>query len=204
MSAPREICYWSVAGDGSRTPLLASGVRVPLGPDRWLAVDFKARYQPPLSVEVALRVARPSRGQPQHLALLFQAGNSASVMLWPYQVASHALEVVPVDDRELDGDLFQWLAKTTSGDPAGEMVLARPDRPSSPDRTFIVEYGQVGRIEVTIRLSVAGMLEVNICCLDTRMERPNVPFPTLEMAIHPLGANLVSFRFQEVVGTIVE
>jgi len=193
-----------VAEDGSRTPLRASGVRVPLKSGCWVAVDLHDEQQGGFAVDVAVRADRRRFDRLPRLAIVPHAGSSASVLIGSKGPGERSIDVVPVDDAELDGDIQHWLANTTSGDPIGEVVLARPDRRTIPARKFVVEYGEISAVHVSIRESTEALLVVEVGVRDMQTGARDVPFPCLVMFVHLHGANLVSFRFEELVGRVVE
>jgi len=199
--AHREVGVWSIASDGSRSPFAGTGLRVPLPNGMWVGVDL---HLPPrgLSVVVDVRNRRPGADPMPTLAIVPRAGNAAMVLIG--RAGPTRFEVTPVDGAELTGDIREWLAKTTSGDPLGELVLARTERPTTSARRFVIEYGNLAEVHLDLRESDDAMLVVDIGAFATRVAPVGVPSRFLNMLVQLGGANVATFLFQEVMGTLAE
>lgn len=194
---------WLVSDDGSKTPMHGTGLRIPLESDCWVAVDLQRHERGLLAVAVGVRAKREQIGGLPRLAIVPCAGNSASVLIGSPCAAQRPLEVVPVDEAELGGDVASWLSKTTSGDPIGEIMLAQPARPAVLARKLLLDQGDAGEVVVGIRASPHALLDIAVHAASTRPSAPGAPFACLEMVIRLHGSNLVSFLFRKGIATRV-
>lgn len=194
---------WLVSDDGSKAPLRGTGLRMPLESGCWVAVDPHRHDAGLTAVSLAVRARREHFEQLPRLAIVPRAGNSASVLVGSQGTAPAPLEVVPVDDAELGGDIAGWLSRTTSGDPLGEIVLSRPGRATVSARRLLLDQDDAGHVEVGIRTSPEALLVLDVQAMPAKLAQAGVPFPCLDMAIRLHGSNLVSFLFRKGIATRV-
>lgn len=180
-----------------------TGLRIPLESGCWVAVDLQRHERGLLAVAVGVRAKREQIGGLPRIAIVPRAGNSASVLIGSSGAAHRPLEVVPVDEAELGGDVESWLSKTTSGDPIGEIMLAQPARPAVLARKLLLAQGDAGEVEIGIRTPAHALLDLDVHAATTRPAAPGAPFPCLDMAIRLHGSNLVSFLFRKGIATRV-
>jgi hypothetical protein len=199
----REIRTWFEAENGSRSPFQGSGIRLPLDSGCWIAVDFRGRVKGQVSVAVGVRAQEAHVNRLPRLQIVPLAGNSASVVFENTAFGPDSIAVVPVDESELSGDIRGWLAKTTSGDPLGEVVLAREHRPTLPARRLVLAYGDLAEVHVCIR-STPDAAVVDVRVVDAHATRPRTPFESLGMSLFLHASNLVSFNFREARVSFVE
>jgi hypothetical protein len=136
------------------------------------------------------------------MAIVPLAGGAALVQIG--RTGPIAFEVTPVDRAELTGDIRGWLAKTTSGDPLGELVLARAGRPTTSARKFITQYGDLAEVHLNLRESDDAMLVLDISVRNSRLAAKGVPSESLGMLVLLQASNVVTFLFKEVTATLVE
>lgn len=202
---PREVRTWSVADDGSKTPLSGTGLRVPLPSGCWVAIDFHHQGPRGPIVDVAVRAVDLGRRPLPSLAIVPCAGNYAWVVIGRGSPGDDgSLGVVVVDAAELGDDIDGWRRRTTSGDPLGEIVLVRPDVQPVSARRFVLDYGAIASVQLSVRASTEALLVVEVLDCLQQVPPPASEFPSLDMSVRFGGSNAVSFWFEEVIGEIIE
>lgn len=197
---PRMIHVWSVAADGARTAFEGTGLRVPLPDGAWVAIDLGLRARS-LAVVLSARNRRPGVDPLPRLSIVPVAGGTARVLIGT-KPGPETFDVVPVDRAELKGDMRDWLVKLTSGDPLGELVLDFPDRASTPEQRFVMQYHDRAEVHISLRPSKEALLAVDVEERDLQVGDKGQQIPALGMLVLLHAANTVTFLFKEVTATV--
>jgi len=203
-NARRNIEVFSVADDGRKAAFQGTGVRVPVGTDDWVAIDFELNRKVPISVMVGSRCRDRGRSCAR-LTIHPHAGNLVCVVVGDgCRPTDDPILTLAVSESDLKGDILEWLRKTTSGDPLGETMLVDRKGVQVLGRTFVIEYGNVAVIKVSLTRPSNALLAVDISTSSCSRASPGTPFTDLGMALHVHAANLVSFSFEEETGFVVD
>jgi hypothetical protein len=197
-----DLALFSVVEDGPQEQLTASGLRIPLGQATWIQVDFERSAKATL-VQVAARSTDRGRKLPT-LSIQPHASNGLSVKFADIEGPQGELEVFPVSRGDLEGDLMDWLSRTRSGDPVGEILLGRGTVKPIAARLFRIEHWKYARVEIKLSKSKNGSLTVRIDGLSEGLTVPAKPFLLLDLVVKLHAANLVSFYFREIEGVLLE
>lgn len=155
-------------------------------------------------VHFHIRAEEGNYDQIPQLSIVPHAGKWASVVVGSGCPRGRGpFPIVLVNEADFGEDFIRESREnTTSGDPLGEAVLARPDRQTMAGRRFIVEYGAISSIDIAIRESPTAILVVDILVRDQQVVRKGKKYPTLDMTVRFSAANVVSFWFQEATATL--
>ena len=202
---PLDVTTWSVAADGTRTPFKYSGLRIPVGGSTWVEVDFDI-VRRPIRVRVGVRARRDADRALPSLMIRPRAGNSLVMLIGSgTQLAGDQLRVIPINEFKVDlKDFFKVLSQYTSGDFAGEEALARPHPEQTAARQFVIQYSNLGSINVGVARSEDALLCVDIKIEHERFADRGQSFRGLSLGLNLHACNLVSCHFEEVTFTCPE
>jgi hypothetical protein len=196
-SLPRDVTTWSVAEDGAKHPFAWSGLRIPLDARVWVQLDFDV-VRRPVSVRVGVRARRDELRSLPSLTIRPRAGNSLVMLVGGgTQRPDGRLQIIPVNEFQLKGqDFWTVLAKYTSGDFAGEEALARFNPDEIAHRSFVIQYADLGWINVKVDRKEDSMLCVALQVDHERVASPGESHEALSLWLTLNASNLVSCHFE--------
>jgi hypothetical protein len=198
----RPVTLWSVGDDGARRPFPWSGFRIPFGPRAWAQVDFRVSSEP-ISVSFGVRARRDGVEALPPLTIGPRAGNRFVAFFGDGSTPRSSIRVVPVGESTWNvKEIFQLLAKYTSGDIDGEMALADAGREAIGDRWLVIQYGDLAHIDLRILQPATAALGIDVFIAGQQEPPEQGTFTSLEMSIRLNASNLITCQFFEQTGVL--
>jgi hypothetical protein len=183
--------------------LAASGLRIPLAQDSWIALDFKHSGESALEISFAWRsTCRPYRNPPK-LAVVPCAGNVIQVEFSvPGGEPLAASQVYPVQEPEDRERMREMLAVTTSGDPVGEFLLRQGPKIPVLATEFRIGPPPGGGVRLKLLAHDKTAIQIEVECPLDSIPVPGQPMTVSSLLVSPQAANLISVLVREIKGAI--
>lgn len=194
---------WAIDEQGLRSPFAGTGLRATLSEDTWGQIDFDRPQNRGAAIMVGGCAVDGRSGAVPFVTVHPRCGNFVTATIGIGQgPPSRQIELFSVDNTEIRKEIMDWLKRTTSGDPVGEIARNDPARTIFTARKMELEYGDIATVELTFPppddfwcRSCNALFSLDILVKNSAKMERGVPFDSLDLSVHICAANAVDFVF---------